>query len=410
MTTDPPVELVRVGLRRFDRLFSAIVGGFGVLFSLQTADSFVADLPSMSNPVGAVVIGLVVLSVLAGVVPIVAPARAHRAFLTGAMLFAVALLLWPLAIERPVPTETMPWLVAVWPVPAAYAAQAARSRTLTVVGAVVFSSVAAFALRSSGGMDLPDVLVNALFMLGLALVLFLLLGFVRRGVLSAASAQQEALAGFASTKFDDATEVERRRTDALMHDAVLTTFLAAASAETPESEDLARRMAANSLRVLMHVNGLGRNGEVVPFGQAFAERRAQLGPALQPFSAEFGAAASVMLPADVADAIVELLLASLRFSVAESRGATRRVCRAEPLGADGIRVVVEDDGSGIDLGTIRRDIGEDGFDVVDRLRALEGRLDVRSAPGEGMTLTVSWGSVVLSGTALPPEQAEAVRS
>jgi signal transduction histidine kinase len=113
--------------------------------------------------------------------------------------------------------------------------------------------------------------------------------------------------------------------------------------------------------------------------------------------------ASVMLPVDVADTIVELLLASLRFSVRESRDASERICRAEPLGADGIRVVLEDDGSGFDLTTIREQGGA-GLDAVARLRALEGRVDVRSAPGEGMSLVVSWGSIVMSGTALPEDE------
>jgi hypothetical protein len=407
MTTDGAelgAGLVRLGLRRFDRLFNGIVGGFGVLYALQTADSLVADLPSMSNPVGVVVMVLAGVAVLAGVVPFIAPTRARAAFLIGTVLFGNALLLWPIAIEPPIPTDPMPWLCAIWPVAAAYAAQSAHTRLYPVLGTAVFSAYAGAVLWLADGMDLADAAVNAGFMLCIALALALLLGFVRRGVLAAAEAQQAALTGFTSSRFDDATEEERKRTDALMHDAVLTTFLAAASAQTPESEDLARRMAANSLRVLMHVNGLGRNGAVVPFGQAFAEQRGQLASALRPFDTDLGAAESVMLPADVARAIIDLLLASLRFSAQQSPDATLRLCRAEPLGADGIRVTVEDDGSGFDMATIRQQGDGDGLDAVDRLRALEGRVDVRSAPGEGMSLVVSWGSVVMTGTALLPEE------
>jgi signal transduction histidine kinase len=416
MTTDTAPEtlagggLVRIGLRHFNRLFNGIVGGFGLLYALQTTDSLAADLRSMSNPLGFVVIGLVVLSVLVGLVPVLVQHRAGSLFLAGTVLYCAALLIWPFAVRPPVPTDPMPWLIAVWPVCAAYGAQASRTRVVPAIGAVLVSALAGFELVSVG-IDAADAVVNSLFMLGIALVLVLLLGTVRNNVVIAAQAQQAALAGFAATRTDDATEEERKRTDALMHDSVLTTFLAAAAARTPDDEDLARRMAANSLRVLLHVNGLGREGTpVLPFGQALAARHEELAALLPVFDADFHGAESVVLPEDVAGTVIELVLETMRNSVQHAAGATRRSIRAEPLGPDGIRVTVQDDGCGFDPTGLRRTGAGNGRRAVHRLRALDGRADVRTAPGRGVQVVLSWGSIVVSGTSLLSDDELAVTS
>jgi signal transduction histidine kinase len=391
--------VVRLGLDRFRRLFNVIVGAFGVLYTLQTADSFVADLPTAAGPWGVTVLVLVLVAVLAGLVPIVSTTRARTAFIAGTVLYAVALLLWPLTVRAPIPADPVPWLVAVWPAPAAYAAQASRTRRVPIVGAVAFGAFTATALRLRG-LDTASALGDGLFMAGIAIVLILLLHRVRRGVVSLAKAQQDALARFAETQDDDATETERKRTDALLHDAVLTTFLSAAAARTPEDEDLAGRMAGNALRVLLHVNGVGHGDAVMPFGQALLDEREVLDPLLLRFEVDLGPTMSIMLPEEVARAIVAVLLQAVRNSVQHAHGARRRTLRAVPLGPDGIRVVVEDDGCGFDPATVEPGAGAA---AVRALRALEGRADVRTAVGGGTGFTVSWGSVVMVGTDLVAE-------
>ena len=396
-------RVVRAGLRRFDRLFTVIVGVFGVLFTLQTGDSFVADVPTMSNPLGFLVIALVVLSVLAGLCPIVLRTSARAAFLAGVGLYAAALLMWPLTIQHPIPTDPMPWIVAVWPVPVAYAAQVSSSRSVTIIGGVLLSAYAGIALRIGGGVDSADSAVNSLFMTGIAVVLVLLLGMVRRSIVAAGEAQQAALVGFAASRTDEATEIERKRTDALLNDAVLTTFLSAAAARTADAEDLARRMAANSLRVLMHINGVGRQEAVMPFGQALDEERRRLAPLLARFEIDLGSSESIMLPEDVARAIVSVLVQAVENSRQHGSGATRRQLRAGPLGADGIRLSVSDDGCGFDPTAVAAAGLGHGHEAVLRLRVLEGRVDVQAVPGTGVTVTVSWGSDVMVGTTPFPE-------
>lgn len=392
--------VVSAGMRRFDRLFDLIVGGFGILYALQTFDSLVADAPSLAHPLGVVVASLVGLAVLVGLGPLIAPSRSGLLFLLGAAFYGAALLLWTWTVTPPVSTDPMPWLIAIWPVGAAYLARGARTRAVPIAIATVFSTVASLGLRFRGDVAASDVAVDSLFMTGLAVVLVLLLGTVRERVVAAARTQQQAVDDFASAQLEDATEQERRRTDALLNDAVLTTFLSAASAGDPESEDLASRMAANSLRVLMHVNAVGRTEEVLPFGQALAQRCEQLGIWLSHFDQDLTAAEVVMLPEEVADALVGMLVQSLANSVRHADGATRRIVRAHPLGHDGIRIIIEDDGCGFDAGMLHQQGGGRGSESARALRALDGRVDIDTAPGAGARLVLSWGSVAIVGTDL----------
>jgi signal transduction histidine kinase len=97
----------------------------------------------------------------------------------------------------------------------------------------------------------------------------------------------------------------------------------------------------------------------------------------------------------------------MRNSVQHAGDAVRSV-RAEPLGPDGIRVTVLDDGCGFD--PVALGAPGSGQRAVHRLRALDGRADVRTAPGRGVRVVLSWGSIVVSGTSLLSDDELAVTS
>jgi hypothetical protein len=45
--------------------------------------------------------------------------------------------------------------------------------------------------------------------------------------------------------------------------------------------------------------------------------------------------------------------------------------------------------------------------VVELMRVVDGRADIATRPGSGTVVTLSWGSVVVTGTAPRPEPVEA---
>jgi signal transduction histidine kinase len=75
---------------------------------------------------------------------------------------------------------------------------------------------------------------------------------------------------------------------------------------------------------------------------------------------------------------------------AVSNGARHGSARSVVLTLGPGRLVVEDDGTGFDVGRAR---GGRGFGLVsmrDRAEGLGGRLEVRSAPGAGTRVEVTW--------------------
>jgi signal transduction histidine kinase len=71
-------------------------------------------------------------------------------------------------------------------------------------------------------------------------------------------------------------------------------------------------------------------------------------------------------------------------NVAKYSGASRAVIRLAQVDGE-LSFEVEDDGTGFDPSTTRYGTGLQG--MADRLDALGGRIDVRSAPGSGTRIT-----------------------
>ncbi|WP_375407643.1 hypothetical protein [uncultured Amnibacterium sp.] len=397
----------RVGARRFQRYLGVIVSAFGLAFALQALDGLIAGWPTMAGPLGGVAVALVTGSVVIGSIAGPTSFHSRSLFLYASILFFAAVAIWPFAISSPIPATPMPWLVAMLPVEAGYLAVAFRRPLAPICCAVIVSIDIALVLLLRGGLSVLDTIANALFGVAISAVLILLVATVRRGVEQADAAQQTALASYGRSRLDDATEHERTRTDALVHDSVLTTFLAAASAEDPEAERLARRMAENSLRVLNHVTRSGESGPVIAFGKALGDAVDRFDPLLPGWEVDEDALLTdLVLPVDAADAVVSSLLHLISASLFHAEGATVRSIRMTALGPDGVRIVVTDDGRACRPNDPDDERSDRFHAVADLMRAVDGRAHVRSAPGEGTAVALSWGSVVVSGTAPLPEHVE----
>jgi hypothetical protein len=350
-------------------------------------------------------VALVGGSVLLGTVAIaVVPSRARTLFLGASLLFCGAVVLWPLAIVGPIPGTPMPWFAALLPVVATYLAVAFHRMTPPICCALLLSIGIACTLVVRGALPVADAVANGLFGVVMSVVLVILIAAVRRGVERADAAQHAALSRYAQSRLDDATESERARTDALVHDSVLTTFLSAAAARDPEAEALARRMAANALRVLHHVNRSAATGPAVPFGKVLGDAAERLAPLLADHDLQVGPLADLVLPVDAADALVACLLEVMETGAAATPEATVRTVRMTELGPDGIRIVVTDDGALVDVTDPTSLRARALRDAALRMRAVDGRAVVEPGPDGGTAVVLSWGSVVVSGVTPQPEE------
>ncbi|GAA2749895.1 hypothetical protein [Amnibacterium kyonggiense] len=408
MTTDlRGVSAHRVGALRFQKYLGVIVAAFGLLYALQTLDGLVADWPTMAGPVGGAAVALVAGSVLLGTVAGLVPSRARSLFLGASILFCAAAAVWPFSISGPVPDAPMPWFIALLPVVAAYLAVAFRRAAAPIWAAMLLSAAIATVLVLRGGLGIADAVANGLFGIAVSTVLVILIAAVRRGVERADLAQQTALAGYGRSRLDDATEHERVRTDALVHDSVLTTFLAAAAARDPEAEELARRMAANALRVLAHVSRAGDTGPAVPFGKVLGDAADRFAGVLPGWDVQdLGSLHDLVLPVEAGEALVDALLLAVTAGSLHTDEATSRTIRMSELGPDGIRIVLEDDGAAFDPAEAGHERAALLRDAAELMRSVDGRADVRAGSAGGTAVVLSWGSVVVSGTAIRPERAE----
>ncbi|MGN6446288.1 hypothetical protein [Amnibacterium sp.] len=408
MTTDTRgPSIAHVGAIRFQRYLGVIVAAFGLLYALQTLDALVVDWPTMAGPLGGAAVALVAASVLLGTVAGLVPSRARSLFLAAAIVFAAAVVVWPWSIRAPVPDTPMPWFIGVLPVEAAYLTVAFRRHAAPVAGSVLLSVVIALLLVTRGGLGPADAFANGLFGIAISVALVILIAAVRHGVARADRAQQAALAGYGRSRLDDATESERVRTDALVHDSVLTTFLAAAAARDEEAERLARRMAANALRVLAHVSRASDTGHGVPFGKALSDAADRFAPLLPGWEVqEVGALRDLVVPVSAADAVVDAMLHAIEAGQLHAEGATTRSIRMSELGPDGLRIVVTDDGAPLDPAEPEHERAALLRVAAELMRSIDGRADIRSEPAVGTTVTLSWGSVVVTGTAPRPEPTE----
>jgi hypothetical protein len=408
MTTDTRGPLTQdVGALRFQRYLGVIVAAFGLLYALQTLDGLAADWPTMVGSLGGAAVALVAGSVLLGTVAGFMPSRGRSLFFGAAILFCAAVVVWPLSITGVVPGTPMPWFIGMLPVVASYLSAASRRPFAPIWCAMLLTVAVAIVLVVRGGLPVADAVANALFGVAISVVLVILIAAVRRGVERADQAQQAALAGYGRSRLDDATESERVRTDALVHDSVLTTLLTAASARDAEAEDMARRMATNALRVLAHVGRSAVVGPAVPFGKALGDAADRLDPLLSGWVVQdVGSLSDLVLPVVTSEAIVDAMLHAMTAGALHAPNAINRVVRMSELGPDGLRIVIADDGDAFDAADPGLERGMLLRAAAELMRSVDGRADVRPGDTGGTVVTLSWGSVVVSGVALRPDRAE----
>jgi hypothetical protein len=405
MTTDTRGPLSQhVGALRFQRYLGVIVAAFGLLYALQTLDGLAADWPTMAGPVGAAAVALAAGSVLLGIVAGFVPTRARRLFLGASTLFCAAVVVWPFSISGVVPGTPMPWFVGMLPVQAAYLAVSSRRPAGPIWCSLLLTVGITTVLVVRGGLMIPDAIANALFGVAISVVLIVLIAAVRSGVGRADRAQQAALAGYGRSRLDDATETERVRTDALVHDSVLTTLLAAASAHEPASEELARRMAVDALRVLAHVSRSADIGPATPFSKALRDAGDRLDLLLPGWDVQqAGGLADLVLPVTAGEAIVDAMLHAMTAGTLHAHAGITGSVRMSELGPDGVRIVVTDDAPGpADPDREREELHRAAAELM---RSVDGRADIRTADGTGTVVTLSWGSVVVPGIAVRPDPA-----
>lgn len=299
---------------------------------------------------------------------------------------------WPLAVRDPalLPSEFQPWIW--WVIGMGVVAMGVVAKPWFALGYLLVTTVTWFVLNTSnfgGGADPWVTLQDSTYIFlfgGTILGLFILVrDSVKRVDLANSSVIQAAIAQ-ASV---DATERERQRIDALVHDKVLNTLLLAAKAKTKEDEQSAAKLAKEAISSLrLAQSEPDSSSTVTQLGLFRALRRVaeQMNSAIEVDTLSGGTDA---IPQQVAQALTEATIQAIDNALRHAKaGKIKLVMQAIPN--RGVKIQLLDDGVGFRVDRIPRDRIGVRTSIFARLEAVNGRASVISSPGEGTEISLEW--------------------
>lgn len=383
--------LAPIGSRRIEMMLAGMVSMFGLLFSATTLPLLAGDSAQMATAMGVLLIVAVYGSIAVAALAALLHQWTRPVFGGAALVYLAALALWPVAVGDHYDGHDSPWLFALASVPCALMVVAARWFVAT--GYVFSVSVAITAIRTTpaGGSVALSTAVLGASCAEVGLALLLVVHAVRRAARDVDFAEGAALSRYADARIDEATESERTRTDALVHDSVLTTFLSAAGAYTPEARALASRMAVHTMNVLSRAAVASQVGPKTPIADLPARVRADSAGIGDGFAFATHTVRDHFVPEPVADAIVSAAVQAMTNSVKHAGGPeVPRSVTVEGTAGGGVRVVVEDRGRGFDPSAVASERLGLRVSIIERMHRVGGEVEVRTAIGDGATFILSW--------------------
>ncbi|MDO9063267.1 MAG: ATP-binding protein, partial [Microbacterium sp.] len=185
----------------------------------------------------------------------------------------------------------------------------------------------------------------------------------------------------------EAAEAERSQVDALVHDSVLTTLLAAARATTPDEQRLVVQMARTAIANL--------DGDALTNARTVSTRRFadDLITAVSELPADFGVqtigVGVGLVPASVADAFRGAALQAAVNSVQHAGPCSRTLLIRRS--ADGsLLVQVSDRGRGFERDRVPAGRLGIRISIGERVQAVGGTVRIDSRLGSGTTVTLTW--------------------
>ena len=372
------------------------LGLFGLVFGAQTLPVAFEQSPMLVEGAGAALMAVLYGAIAALAVATIAKVAVRGATLTFAALYALALVAWPFLVADPAAMDgRTPWLYYLCTVATTAAVIALPTPLATAYTIIVPALYGVIRVLPAGGAVGPFVAVlDAMYAVILGVVVLIIITMLRQAAEAVDSAQEAALQRYDLAARQHATESERVKVDALVHDSVLTTLLAAAAADSPEGRALAARMARDAVQRLDEAGATGPRA-LDRVGLPVLVRR--LRAALTAFSAQFTVrvvnAGGVDLPVEVVDALysaaVQAMVNSMQHADEPGR-STRRELRIRGVRSGGCVIEISDNGVGFDRMQVPGERLGLRVSIEERMANAGGIAEIESRPGHGTSVTVAW--------------------
>ncbi len=391
ISTTPSASRGPLSRRRVDLLVARTSAGFGVLFCIVTLGVVLEQLDEVIPSWSVVIVPLLYASILFALAAATIQHLVRRSQILVAVIFLIGLVTWPFATtgadSAPHTTHWLGYLLGV-----AVAMAVAAFPVAVAAGYLVVTCAVLAVGRVVGGAGQLDSVLDAAFSLILGGVLLLVVHMLRIAADSVDAVTTGALHEYAAAVRQHALEAERVQVDSIVHDSVLTTLLAAARAETPETRALAATMASNAIG---HLRQAGRATPVDGAGVPVVELARRIADAADDLSVPFDVITRVgdgrSVPPVAADAVYAAAVQAMVNSVQHAGdGDVSRWLVVRTYPSLSVEVEVGDAGRGFDPGTLSG--GRLGLRVsmVERVESAGGYTVVESMPGVGTTITVRW--------------------
>ncbi|QKJ20043.1 sensor histidine kinase [Microbacterium hominis] len=379
---------------RVERIISVVAGLGSLALGTQAVVVAIGAEPDLwRDPLLLAVLGTLTLMVVACLV-----GRGVRAAAGAfAIVYLIALVLWPFEIGGSAPVSTQPpwiwYLVNIAGLAAVLAFPLPLQIAWAILAPVLFGLVRVIEL----GTFEPEVGIALALDVSFTLILggvLITLGWLFRSVAAGVDdARARAVDSYARAAAVDAAEQERIAVSALMHDSVLAALIAAERAETPRERTLCVAMAKDALhRLAATEQDADEEGGTPTDAAAIAaeiERAArEMGVVLRVTRHSDPGAAEI--PVHVGRALTLAATQALANAV-QHAGAIGLAVEVDGL-RGGVRIAVRDGGEGFDLDAVPADRLGIRASIVARVEAVGGTARVTSGPG-GTDVRLSWHRV-----------------
>ncbi|UOE44469.1 sensor histidine kinase [Agromyces larvae] len=381
---------------RVETITGRALGAAAIVFSLQTVPAVIAQAEALVQGAAAALGAVMYGAAVALAVAMIARIAERITAVVYAVAYAAALVAWPFLVEHPVALDGQaPWLyylMTVATTAVVFAMPIGAAVGYTIVAPVLYGVVR---LQPQGGSADP---FTAAFETGysivLGMVVLVIVAMLRHAAAGVDAAQEAALARYDIAARQHANEIERVRTDALVHDSVLTTLLAAAAAGTSDEQQLAARMARDAVARLREAGTSAAEPDAsIELNVLVRRLRAALTTFATPFTVRVVNAGGVELTVEAVEALysaaVQAMVNSLQHADDGTR-PTRRELRIRGVRATGCVIEIADTGIGFDPAMVPTERLGLRVSIEERLAGAGGRATIASRPGHGTTVTLVW--------------------
>jgi len=368
---------------------------FGVVFGVQTITPLMTQLPTVNPVWGITAVVVLALSLVLSLIASLARRLVRSAHALVAVLYLVALQTWPVAVVGNTDTGmTNPWIYYLLTVATASAAIGLPAPIATTYLLVVPIMYGLIRITPDGGNAEPQqAVLDSLYAIILGGAIMLIVTMLRQASAAVDAAQANALVRYAHAVRAHATEVERVQVDSIVHDSVLTTFISAARAYTPEAKALAATMAGNAIGHLREAALVTPDdGSTVPLS-AVARRISEAANTIgAKFELRTRSIGSQPMPIMAAEAVYSASVQAMVNSLQHAGSGTEVSRWLSIRGVDiaGIEVEVGDTGAGFAYGDVPKERLGLRVSIVERVANAGGCVEIDSEVGEGTVITILW--------------------